>query len=178
MEQTQKTALLSLPPLAVGYILAVLFVVGAAAIGIVWPQAYEAFDEGSDTNLAELILTLVWLPGFIYWLICVNRIHKVIYSLTGDTYPITPGRAVWFHFIPFYNLYWIFKWTSEAVKFINVNSTDKRMSPTVPGVLLLIGFLIGDGIGLILMFIALRGIMQGIKKAIEFPVAEAAQGQT
>lgn len=178
MSQIQKAKSISLPPISLGYFFAVFFVLGAIALGIFWPQAYEGFlEETDEASPAEGILTLVWLPGFIYWLVCVHRINKVIYELTAGTYPITPGRAVWFHFIPFYNLYWLFKWTQEAIKFINVNSTGKEMSPRVPGVLLLFGFLIGDGVGLILMFVGITGIMQNLKKVIDFPVAETAPSQ-
>ena len=156
----------SFPPLWPGHLVAIFFILSAIAIGIVCPQAYET-EQCQSSSGAEAILSLVWFAGLIYWLVCVHRIHKALFKATGSTYPIRPGRAVGFHFIPFYNLYWIFKWPSEVVKFINVNLPQQKMSGHAPGILLLIGFIIGDGIGLFFLFLALRGMMRNIKIALE-----------
>ena len=163
---------LSFPPLYIGYIWGVISLALAIVVVAIQPEEVTSEEAG---NIAEGILGLTGLIGFIYWLLCVHKIHKVLFQATGATYPISPGRAVGFHFIPFYNLYWIFKWPAEAIKFINVNDSSKKMSPALPGVLIFIGFIIGDGIGLIIMCAALSKMIKSIKTIVEStPVQGAA----
>jgi len=41
------------------------------------------------------------------WLVWLYKIHAEMRNYTGGRYPISPGKAVGFCFIPFYNLYWM-----------------------------------------------------------------------
>ena len=60
--------------------------------------------------LVQLVQFVIWLTGIIYWCVCVYKLHKILLVMTDRHYPISPGRAVGFGFIPFFNWYWDFKW--------------------------------------------------------------------
>lgn len=57
--------------------------------------------------------------GWVYWLYCIHRMHLTIAKVTAGAYPISASRAVWFHLIPLYNFFWVFRWTSEVAKLVN-----------------------------------------------------------
>ena len=100
-------------------------------------------------------LTLIWLAGWIYWLICVRRIHLILEELTRGRYPISPGEAALKHIIPFYNLVWIFKWPAEFSNYLNSRGRVKIVSGYLIGALLLFAFLarfLDGGFGLGLLF--------------------------
>lgn len=44
---------------------------------------------------------------FIYFTVWAYQVHHDMRQLTGGAYPISPGRACGFCWIPFFNLYWI-----------------------------------------------------------------------
>ena len=56
--------------------------------------------------------------ALIYFLYCIYGFHKVAQAAPGWWHPITPARAVGFHFIPVYYLYWMFKWPLELGRFL------------------------------------------------------------
>lgn len=136
-----------LPNLAVGYvIIAIAFVVGVAE-GIINPNLV-------DQNTYP-ISTLIGLGSIIYWFVCIFKIHEALAELTTSSYPITPCAAVVRHFIPIYNLYWMFKWPADLATFLNTHLT-RKVSTKSMGVFLLLALLLGkEGygpIGLIVMF--------------------------
>src|SRR5215469_8193388 len=79
-----------------------------------------------------------WL-GFGYWLFCVHRMHRILAQATNGSYPVGPRRALWFHFIPLFNLYWYFRWPYRMGKFFNEAQSSARMARIWPGVFLVIG---------------------------------------
>jgi hypothetical protein len=115
---------------------------------MIWPGYVLAFvllvvDFGEaifDPSRADDISTPLWILSNIafiaYWLFCIHRVHVVLRDVSGGLYPVSPGKAVGFHFIPFFNLYWIFRWTNAIADFINANSAV-RMTRVWPGVFLL-----------------------------------------
>ena len=75
--------------------------------------------------------------------------------MTGHRYPIQPGEAVGKHFIPFYNLYWLFVWPSALSRHINQAGQVSMIPGAVLGFLLLVSLLLRyvDGaVGLALTF--------------------------
>src|ERR1041385_609536 len=72
-----------------------------------------------DESSVDVELQLIAIAGYIYWLVCIYRIHKLLNELSRNSYPYSPGEAVGKHFIPFFNFYWIFKWPSELARYIN-----------------------------------------------------------
>lgn len=166
MEGEKKQA--SLPQLWIGYAAAgVLLALEGCALFL-----YSRGAISDEQFFAPLDIPYIALGigVFVYWLVCVYKIHKVLQQATDGTYPITAKRAVGFHFLPLYNLYWLFKWPAEAIKFINVNAPAVKMKPYVPGTALLIGFLLGrldPAIEAGIIFLALRPLVRNITKATQ-----------
>lgn len=159
MKKMTETKPTTVPPIWIGYLLGVAFIIFEA---LFFATFWKWRLPNLDTIGPEfIILGLIAIISIVYWFICVYRLHKLLGEATGSAYPITPGRAVGSHFVPFYNLYWIFKWTGEAVKFINEKLPEKKLKPPLPGLLIVISIFvleIDNGVGTILMFFAL-GIM-------------------
>lgn len=111
------------------------------------------------------------MAGWFYWLWCVNRLHKVMAAVTHNRYPLTPGIATLYHFIPLYNLYWIFKWPSALAEYLNGQGMRQAMTPYVPGLLFLMFALVGgwvDGaIGTAGIFATLDYILRRVRPAVE-----------
>ena len=86
----------ALPRVWVGYIIAAAFLIVEVSEVIIDPTATERIT---------VLPVVIALGGWIYWLFCIYQMHRVIAEATNSYHPITPGRAVGYHFIPFYNVY-------------------------------------------------------------------------
>jgi hypothetical protein len=121
-----------LAPAWAGYLIAAVFVAVEVA-----HTASRQPTRGTDGTLI-----LVGLVGWAYWLFCVYRLHTVVHELKSD-YDISPGTAAFSHLIPFYNLYWVFRWTNRLAEFVN-GITQRNLIPHGwIGVILLFGVLLG-----------------------------------
>jgi hypothetical protein len=148
----QHTA--SLPTLWFGFALALLMIVVEVGETIL--------QHGESTTVLFLIL---WLSGITYWLVCVYKIHKVLAALACGAYPISSAKAAWFHLIPFYNIYWVFRWPNQLARFLNSRGSEKRMPIGWPGFFLFLGLLVkglDGGLGLLVMFIVLFYIQRKV----------------
>jgi hypothetical protein len=100
----------------------------------------------------------------------VHRLHVILKLVPGWKHPISPGRAVGFHFIPIYYLYWMFKWPIGIARFVNSRFSQPLMRPYVAGVMMLAAFLIGalldPGLALILLFAAISYISACMRRAL------------
>lgn len=108
-----------------------------------------------DEAVINAVLTLIAVGGWIYWLVCIHRLHKILNQLTSNRYPYTPGEAAGRHIIPFYNIVWIFKWPSELSRYINGRGRVSMISGGVIGTMLLLALLLRffDGaIGMAFLF--------------------------
>jgi hypothetical protein len=107
---------------------------------------------GLEESMAGFVLILVALGGWIYWLVCVHRFHKILREVSRNHYPFSGGEAVGKHFIPFYNLYWLFKWPTTMTDYLSQRGRVQIVSGNVLGAILLISLLTGrffdGGIGL------------------------------
>ncbi|MCK9573497.1 MAG: hypothetical protein M0R20_03735 [Candidatus Omnitrophica bacterium] len=146
------------PKVWVGYILGILFLVIEIGEAVFYPQAgQEKYSWWS---------VLLSLGGIVYWYICLYEVHKTIFKITNSNYPITPARAVGYSFIPFYNLYWIFKWPTEIINMVNVRIGKAKFKTWVPGLLLFFFMFLGriDGaIWLVGIFSVLGYLIRRIK---------------
>ena len=95
-----------------------------------------------DHELFRLVLIIVVLSGWIYWLGCVHRFHKILGEMSRHRYPITGGEAVGRHFIPFYNFVWIVRWPAAFSDYLNSKGRVKMISGYVAGTLLLLSVLL------------------------------------
>ena len=87
------------------------------------------------------VLTLLAIGGWIYFVVCVHRIHKILNELARNRYPYTAGEAAGKHFIPFYNFVWLFKWPAELSRYINGKGRVRMLSGGLIGTLLLLSLL-------------------------------------
>jgi hypothetical protein len=153
---------LQLPLIWIGYLLGIATIVAEfVALGL----HPELAKEG---GIPPLYLFLVSFVGGVYWFVCVYHYHVVMAHVPGWRHPITPARAVGFHFIPFYNLYWIFKWPREIATFVNGRLQRPVMKPVAVGVAVLAALILrilDPGFGLILLFIPMSYISECLRRA-------------
>src|ERR1700681_3181444 len=123
--------LAQLPLIWIGYLLGIATIIAEFVALSLHP---ELAKEG---GIPPLYLFLVSFVGGVYWLVCVYRYHVGIARVPGWKHPISPARAVGFHFIPFYNLYWVFKWPQEIAKFVNGRLPQPIMKPVAIGLAVL-----------------------------------------
>lgn len=75
-------------------------------------------EPPAELSLAMIPLLAVALAAVAFYYFCVYRFHKLACTAPGWKHPVSPGRAVGFHFIPFFNLYWVFRWPAELGRFL------------------------------------------------------------
>lgn len=158
-----------LPPLPVIWIGYLLGVATVAAEFVAVSLHPELAKEG---GIPPLYLFLVSFVGGVYWFVCVYRYHVVMAHAAGWTHPISPARAVGFHFIPIYNVYWVFKWPREIAKFVNARLHRRIMNPVAVGVAVLAALLLrilDPGFGLILLFFPMSYISECLRRALAAP---------
>src|SRR5580693_8838163 len=101
----QPAALPALPQVWIGYVLGVVTILAEDVALELHPDLVKG-----GVPIPPLYLFLSAFVGGVYWLVCVYRYHVVLASVPRWKHPISPARAVGFHFIPLYNFYWVFKW--------------------------------------------------------------------
>ena len=135
-----------------------------------WPRIWIGYLLGVATMIAEMIavtrhpelakepllipplyLFLANFISLIYWLVCVYEYHVVLAQATAGAYPIKPLRAAWFHLIPIYGLYWVFKWPRELARFVN-SRLEAPLSNGAGGIYSLCRVSCVGGLGMILLF--------------------------
>jgi hypothetical protein len=125
---------------------------------------------GLDETGINLILTLIVIGGWVYFTICVYRIHKILNELTHNRYPYTPGEAAGRHYIPFYNLVWLFRWPAELSNYINGKGRVRTISGGVIGTLLLLAVLVRlvDGaFGMAFLFGVMMYVSHKVKQHVK-----------
>jgi hypothetical protein len=140
-QSTEQIPTSSFPWVWVGFLFAFAFFVTEVAFVIMTFDWEQEVSTTTDSQLM-LVLGLVGLPGMIYWMFCIHRLHKILAELTHGRYPNTPLETALKHIIPFYNLYWIFKWPGEFSDYLNRRGRVTIISGTALGVLLLLGLIV------------------------------------
>jgi len=146
-------------------------------VGYVLAAIMLAIEIGGILS-AQINLPKIFFSGFIallgwtniiYWNVCLYQIHKRIMVMANGCYPITVGRAVGFGFLPFYNLYWMFKWPHELIAFVQSRSNLKTWAPWVPGLLLLLATpagLVSGALGQFVSFLPLVYLTNILEKSL------------
>lgn len=159
-----------LPQLAVGYLL------GAATIVAEYVALARHPELAKEGGIPPLYLFLVSFVGGVYWFVCIYRYHVLLAQVPGWQHPVSPAKAVGFHLIPFYNLYWIFKWPKEIAQFVNTRLPRPVMKPVPIGVAVLMALvlrLFDPGIGLVLLFLPLSYISECLRRALRSQPAQS-----
>jgi hypothetical protein len=169
VDQRKPVGLPPLPQLWVGYLLGLATMV-AEFVDASLHRPDVVIDEIPIPNLYLFLLMFV---GSVYWLVCVYRYHVVMQHVPGWKHPISPVRAVGFHFIPIYNLYWVFKWPPEIARFVNWRFGQPVMKPQMVGLMIfaafVMRFLFDPGLGLILLFLAASYVSGCLRRALALP---------
>jgi hypothetical protein len=135
-----------LPDLRFGFGLAIVLFVLEITWGLQKALARGAPEEQSAGGYAAALTLIGAIVSTAYVLHCISAYHHAVSNVEGWSHPISPRRAVRFHFIPVFNLYWDFKWPKEIARFVNWRMQRNRMSGVLVGMLVLIGFLIGGSL--------------------------------
>lgn len=171
--QGQPAAIASvpMPKLWIGYLLALATFIGEIIAFSRHPELFNAKEIKFDIPPLEM-----FLPAFVarvYWLVCVYRYHKILAAIPGYTHPISPARAVGFHFIPFFNFFWVFAWPSAIANFVNARLHAPAMRGWAVGAGILIASLcqifLDPGFGVALLFLATGNLARFLKRALSFP---------
>jgi Domain of unknown function (DUF4328) len=159
-----------LPILWIGYLL------GAATIVAEFVALSFHPELAKQGGIPPLYLFLASFVGIVYWLVCVHQVHVVLSRVAGWSHPISPAKAVGFHFIPFYNLYWIFKWPREIATFVNGRVGQPIMKPVPVGIAVLgalILRILDPGFGLILLFFPMSYVSECLRRAFAAPTTQS-----
>lgn len=157
-----------LPQIWIGYLL------GFAAIIAEYVAVSNHPEIGKGERvIPPLYLFLLLFVSIVYWLVCVHRFHTILQHVPGWKHPISPGRAVGYHFIPIFYLYWMFKWPKEIARFVNSRFPQPLMKPYLPGGMMLAAFLVGPlldaGLALIVLFVSISYVSGCLRRALASP---------
>src|SRR5882762_3925335 len=164
-QQSEPKALPPLPRVWIGYLLGAATMI-AEIIAVTLHQALAK----EPLLIPPLYLFLANFISLIYWLVCVYEYHVVLAQATAGAYPIKPLRAAWFHLIPIYGLYWVFKWPRELARFVNNRLEVPLMKPDRTGLAVFIAFVVflvlDRGLGMILLFWAASYLSRCLRFAL------------
>jgi Co/Zn/Cd efflux system component len=155
----------SLPPVWVGF-----FFPGAFMAA----EIVEIFSTGLEEELSNVEVSIpmivIAVAGWAYWLFCVYKFHKVLDEMSRGKCPVMPGLAAFGHIIPFFNLYWFFKWPSELSSYLKSRGGVQIVSGYFIGALLLIFVLttrwFDAGIGLAGLFAVVAYVNRKLQQYI------------
>ena len=116
-------------------------VAGVTAVMVLIDMFTQSSGFGTST-IGPTWSNLFRLAFVIYYCMLIYRIHKIVAEQTNNEYPITPGKAVGFLFIPFFNIYWLFKWHIEMAKYVNSKSSKPKIERNALIALITAGILV------------------------------------
>jgi hypothetical protein len=154
-----------LPKIWIGYLLCVATFVDEAIFLAGHPELVSG-----KLFIPPLHLFLLGFVSLVYWLVCIHKLHVILSLVPGWRHPISPARAVWFHFIPVYNLYWLYKWPRECANFVNWRMQGAVLQPRNAGLLMAGSYVLCVLLGsLILVFFALSFVVAWTRRALNMP---------
>jgi len=158
-----------LPKLKFGFWLAGFLFLMEFVWAIQRELARGSSESRSAGGYAATLFFVAAMVGTAYLLHCISTYHRLLSEVEGWTHPITPRRAVWFHFIPIFNIYWNYKWPREIARFVNWRTQHRRMSGILAGTVTLSGFvvsgLIDSSIGLAIILTSFAYISRCLRDA-------------
>jgi hypothetical protein len=127
------------------------WVAGMAGGGFLFAIGFVLAEEGEEVGGSLFILMGLAAVVFaaVMWLVLLHKGWRVIQDESART---TPGRAVGFLFIPFFNFYWIFQavwgWAQDYNTYVEARGYS---IPRMP-----------EGLGLAISILAVVSIIPGI----------------
>ncbi len=169
----ERNALPTFPRIWIGYLLGVATLIAEMIAVTLHPELAKG-----PLIIPPLYLFLANFISLVYWLVCVYEYHVLLAQATASSYSTKPLRAAWFHLIPIYNLYWVFKWPRELARFVNSRLEAPLMRPDRTGLAIFIAFavflVLDRGIGMILLFWAASYLSRCLRYALTAPPASPA----
>ncbi len=164
-QQAQPGALAPFPRIWIGYLLGLATLIAEMIAISLHPELAK-----EPLLIPPLYLFLANFISLVYWLVCVYEYHVVLAQATAGAYPSKPLRAAWFHLIPIYGLYWVFKWPRELARFVNSRLGTPLMRPDRTGLVVFTAFvaflLLDRGVGMILLFWAASHLSRCLRLAL------------
>jgi hypothetical protein len=174
-QQTEPGASLQFPRIWIGYLLGFATLIAEIIAVTLHPELAK-----DPLTIPPLYLFLANFISLIYWLVCVYQFHVVLMHASAGAYPIKPLRSAWFHLIPVYSLYWVFKWPRELARFVNSRLETPLMKPGRTGFAVLVAFavflVLSHAIGMIALFWAASYLSRCLRYALSArPASPAGQ---
>ena len=120
-------------------------------------------------EIGDIAYNFLRIVCFLIFWTYVIRLHKVIQRISGGVYPISGARAVFFSFIPLYNLVWTVQWPMEIIRYSNLREKKRGLlSSWIPGLLFICGGFAGV-FAFLLYFLILAYLMETIRHSIKDP---------
>jgi len=170
---TAASLIARLPKLWIGYTLSFATLVGEMIAVARNPE----ISKGMDVRALPLEIYLPAFIALVYWLVCVHRYHVVLANVPGWNHPITPAKAVGYHFIPIYFFYWIFRWPSAIAVFVNLRLHAKAMNRWTVGTCFLASMIcrliVDPAISVALLFFACTYVSGFMRRALAAPEPSA-----
>jgi hypothetical protein len=170
--QLQQGAAPPLPKIWLGYLLGL----ATSTAKIVAVTLHPELLRG-QLLVPPLYLFLANFISFVYWMVCVYEFHLVLAFVTRAEYPIKPLRAAWYHLIPVYGIYWVYKWPREFAKLVNSRYQTPPLKPEKMGLLVFLAFafflVLDRGLGMIWLFWALSYLCTALRRTLLEPPASA-----
>jgi len=121
----------SQPKIWIGFLIALLLIVAGMSYIIL-----------GKPELIFILFYVLTLSAYLFWIYCIHKLHVILRGLTGGRHPVTATRAAVFQLIPFFNIYWIFKWPIEFSKSINKIGETSMIHGFIIGLLFLLSLII------------------------------------
>lgn len=169
---TSEELIARLPKIWIGYLLAFAALIGEMIVVARHPA--EA-GKGIQFEVPPLELFLPTFLAAVYWLVCIHQFHVILANVPGWKHPVSPRRAVWLHLIPFFNLYWIFRWPYAIAVFVNSRLHAGVMSYWFAGVgfvLALACRIFDPALGTAILFLISSRISLHLKRALQAGTSE------
>jgi hypothetical protein len=170
-QQPQPGALPPFPRIWIGYLLGVATLIAEMIFVEMHPELTK-----EALLVPPLYLFLAKFISLVYWLVSVYEYHVVLAQATARGYPIKPLRAAWFHLIPIYGLYWVYKWPRELARFVNERLQLPLMRPDRTGLAVFIAFvvflLLEPGFGMLLLFWSASHLARCLRLALASRTAQ------
>jgi hypothetical protein len=164
-QQAPPSALPPFPRIWIGYLLGVATLITEMIAITLHPELAK-----EPLLIPPLYLFLANFISLVYWMVCVYEFHLVLMQASGGTYPIKPVRAAWFHLIPIYGLYWVYKWPRQMAYFVNSRLPAPLMRPDRTGLAVFMAFVVflilDRGFGMILLFWAAAHLSRWLRYAL------------
>lgn len=95
--------------------------------------AFRGSAQGRPIAIEIAAAAAFFLAALFFLFLCVAQLHLFLQKITRKAYPISAIEAAFFSFIPIYNFYWLIKWPSEVINFVNAVGKEKKRKNWAPG---------------------------------------------